>query len=181
MLSAEQHGHIESVGYDMYLKMLSDAVNELNGTQEKEEAIVCTVDLNVSAHIPERYIPSLTARLDIYKRIAAIENDADKTDVIDELCDRFGDPPKAVMGLIDISLLRSAAANSGIAEITETASAVILHTEKVREETAAKLSLKFKDKFVVSVRNSVPCFVIRKKPGEKTQSIVSSLAEILTK
>ena len=181
VLSAEQHGHIESVGYDMYLKMLSDAVNELNGTQEKEEAIVCTVDLNVSAHIPERYIPSLTARLDIYKRIAAIENDADKTDVIDELCDRFGDPPKAVMGLIDISLLRSAAANSGIAEITETASAVILHTEKVREETAAKLSLKFKDKFVVSVRNSVPCYVIRKKPGEKTQNIVSSLAEILTK
>lgn len=181
VLSAEQHGHIESVGYDMYLKMLSDAVNELNGTQEKEESLICTVDLNVSAHIPERYIPSLTARLDIYKQIAAVASGEDKSEVIDELCDRFGEPPKAVLGLIDISLLRACAANAGITEISETPSAVILHTQKVREETASALSAHFKDKFVVSVRNGIPCYVIRKKAGEKTQSIISSLAEVLTK
>ena len=108
ILGGEQHGNMEAVGYDMYLKLLSQAVNEENGQPETED-MPCTVDLNISAHIPESYIESLPARLGIYKRIAAIRTDEDVSDVIDELCDRFGEPPQAVMGLIDVAILRSKA------------------------------------------------------------------------
>ena len=114
ILGGDQHGNMESVGYDMYLKLLSDAVNEENGIETVDD-IPCTVDLNGSAHIPESYIESLSARLGIYKRIAAIRNDDDASDVIDELCDRFGEPPRAVMGHIDVSILRNKAVSAKIA------------------------------------------------------------------
>ncbi|MBQ3817074.1 MAG: transcription-repair coupling factor, partial [Clostridia bacterium] len=87
ILGGEQHGNMEAVGYDMYLKLLSAAVNEENGAKSEDD-IPCTVDLNISAHIPESYIESLPARLGIYKRIADIKSDSDVEDVIDELCDR---------------------------------------------------------------------------------------------
>ena len=181
ILGGEQHGHIESVGYDMYLKMLADAVNEENGAEAREESIICTVDLNISAHIPDSYIPSLNARLDIYKKIADIKTDGDRSELIDELCDRFGDPPKSVMGLIEISTLRNAASELGITEITESGITVILHTEHINEKASALLSEEFGPRFFVSVKDSKPCYMIRKQPKEKTKDIVSALSAVFTK
>ena len=177
ILGGDQHGNMESVGYDMYLKLLSDAVNEQNGEPIKDD-IPCTIDLNVSAHIPESYIESLSARLGIYKRIAAIRNDDDASDVIDELCDRFGEPPQSVMGLIDISILRNKAAAADIAEITGTANTAVLHINSIKPEIASKLSEYFGTRFMLSVTGK-PVYNIRLKKGQKMSDLVAEMGKAL--
>ena len=177
ILGGEQHGNMEAVGYDMYLKLLADAVNEEKGIESHED-LTCTIDLNVSAHIPERYIESLPARLGIYRRIADIRDEGDVTDVIDELCDRFGEPPKAVMGLIEISLLRSKASAAGITDITGTPTSAIMHTPKIDMSTAAKLADEFKSSFTLSSSGD-PAYIIRLVNGLKLPDVVSRLSKIL--
>lgn len=177
ILGGEQHGNMESVGYDMYLKLLSDAIKEENG-EEVADDIPCTVDLNISAHIPDSYISSLPARLGIYKRIAAIRNDDDAGDVIDELCDRFGEPPAAVMGLIDIAMLRNKAAEAGITDITGTASAAVLHISSIRPEVMSKLSGYFGNRFSLSA-TAKPVYTVRLKKGEKMAELAAELTEAL--
>ncbi len=177
ILGGEQHGNMEAVGYDMYLKLLADAVNEEKGMESHEE-LNCTIDLNISAHIPENYINALPARLGIYRRIADIRDDGDVGDVIDELCDRFGEPPKAVMGLINIALLRNKASAAGINEITSVPNLVMLHTPKIDMTVAAKLTDEFKSAFSVSVVGE-PKYTIKLVGGLKLQDVVSRLAKIL--
>ncbi|MBR4123816.1 MAG: transcription-repair coupling factor, partial [Clostridia bacterium] len=177
ILGGDQHGNMESVGYDMYLKLLSDAVNEENGVAVEDD-IPCTIDLNVSAHIPENYIESLSARRGIYKRIAAIRTDEDASDVIDELCDRFGEPPSAVMGLIDISILRSKAANAKIAEITGTANTAILHINSIEPEVMSKLSAYFGNRFMLNASGK-PVYTIRLNKNQKMSELVAELGKAL--
>ncbi len=177
ILGGDQHGNMESVGYDMYLKLLSEAVNEENGEAVKDD-IPCTVDLNVSAHIPESYIESLSARLGIYKRIAAIRNDDDASDVIDELCDRFGEPPQSVMGLIDIAILRNKAAAADIAEITGTANTAVLHINSIKPEVMARLSEYFGNRFMLSVTGK-PVYTIKLKGGQKMSDLVAEMSKAL--
>ncbi len=177
ILGGEQHGNMEAVGYDMYLKLLSQAVNEENGQPETED-MPCTVDLNISAHIPESYIESLPARLGIYKRIAAIRTDDDVSDVIDELCDRFGEPPQAVMGLIDVAILRSKAAAADICEITGNANTAILHINSIKPEAVAKLSEHFGSRFSLNAA-STPVYTVRLKAGQKMADLAAELAKAL--
>ncbi len=177
ILGGDQHGNMESVGYDMYLKLLSEAVNEENGALPEDD-IPCTVDLNVSAHIPESYIESLSARLGIYKRIAAIRNDDDASDVIDELCDRFGEPPASVMGLIDISILRNKAANAKIMEITGTANTAILHINSIEPAVMAKLSGYFGNRFMLNATDK-PVYTVRLNKGQKMSDLVAEIAKAL--
>ena len=118
ILGAQQHGHIDSVGYDMYCKILSDSVKEAQGIVSKED-IQTGVDVKVDAFIPERYIKSNNIRIDTYKRIAAIENADDASEVTDELCDRFGDIPKEAYNLIMIAEIKSLANNIGIEDVIE--------------------------------------------------------------
>jgi transcription-repair coupling factor (superfamily II helicase) len=120
LLGAEQSGHMLSVGFDMYLKLLEEAVLEEKGEKPKERAM-CSADLTVSANIPESYIESPEQRMDLYRRIALIENEEDADDMTEELIDRFGDPPKSVNTLIQVALLRGEAADAGILEITQKA------------------------------------------------------------
>ncbi len=177
VLGGEQHGNMEAVGYDMYLKLLADAVNEEKGIESHEE-LSCVIDLNISAHIPERYIESLPARLGIYRRIADIQDESDVQDVIDELCDRFGEPPRAVMGIIEISLLRSKATAACITEITGTPTTAVLHTPKIDMQIAAKLSDEFKSAFTLS-SSGEPAYIIRLTNGLKLTDVVSKLSKIL--
>ncbi len=177
ILGGEQHGNMEAVGYDMYLKLLADAVNEEKGIESHDD-MSCTVDLNISAHIPEKYIESLPARLGIYRRIADIRDETDATDVIDELCDRFGEPPKAVMGLIEISLLRGRASAAGITEITGVPNAAVLHTVKIDMQVAARLADEFKSAFTLSSTGE-PAYIIRLVGGLKINDVVSRLSKIL--
>lgn len=177
LLGGEQHGNMEAVGYDMYLKLLTDAVNEEKGI-ESHANLTCTVDLNISAHIPDSYIKALPARLGIYRRIADISDDGDAADVIDELCDRFGEPPRAVMGLIEISLLRSRATAATITEITGNTTSVFLKTEKIDAAVSAKLADEFKSAFSISASGD-PVYTIRLVNGLKQRDVVSRLSKIL--
>ncbi len=176
ILGGEQHGNLESVGYDMYIRLLNEAINEEKGI-ETHETCECTVDLNISAHIPERYIESLPARLGIYKRIAAISNDAQKRDVIDELCDRFGEPPKAVTGLIDIALLRNRAAKIGIYEICEGHNGLILKVDKINDKQLDALNV-FGKRMYLSPTDK-PFFCIKANPDQKLHALVAEIGETL--
>ena len=108
LLGAEQHGHMEAVGYDLYCKMLNEAVKQLKGEMEEED-FTTTIDLNVDAFIPDSYIPNEYQKLDIYKRIAAIESDEEREDMEEELIDRFGDPPKKVGTFLEVAALKARA------------------------------------------------------------------------
>ena len=118
LLGPEQSGYMMSVGYDMYLQLLEDAVLEEQGGK-KAVATECAADLTVNANIPDRYVPSAEQRMDLYRRIAAIRSQEDAADLIDELMDRYGDPPKSVYTLLDVALLRASAARAGISDISQ--------------------------------------------------------------
>ncbi len=115
LLGAEQSGHMLSVGYDMYLKLLEDAVLEERGDQ-KEVVPECAADLNITANIDKGYVTSGEQRMDLYRRMAAVRDQEDADELLDEIVDRYGDPPKGVLNLIDIALLRAKAAKAGITE-----------------------------------------------------------------
>ncbi|MCR4693390.1 MAG: transcription-repair coupling factor, partial [Firmicutes bacterium] len=125
ILGAQQHGHIDAVGYDMYCKILEESVRRIEGLPEKPE-INTSIDLNVDAYIPERYIKSSNLRIDAYKRISAIETEDDEKDVLDELIDRFGEPPKPVRNLIEIAGIKALAKEVGITEISQKGNCVLL-------------------------------------------------------
>ncbi len=118
LLGAEQHGHMEAVGYDLYCKMLNDAVKKLKGESPGQE-YETTVDLDINAYIPATYIPNEYHKLDIYKRIASIENSQEYEDMLEEMIDRFGEPPKEVVNLLEIALLKVQAHDCYLLEITE--------------------------------------------------------------
>ena len=118
LLGAEQSGHMIDVGYDMYMKLLSEAVLEERGIPVPARA-ECSADLAVSAAIPDRYVPSEEQRMDLYRRIALIRTEEEADDLTDELIDRFGDPPGSVNALIHISLLRGEAGKAGITDISQ--------------------------------------------------------------
>ena len=118
VLGPEQSGFLLSVGYDMYLKLLEEAVLEERG-EKPQRPTECAADLTVAASIPDRYVPSPEQRMDLYRRIAAIRSQADADDVVDELIDRYGDPPRPVNNLISVALLRADAARSGISQIEQ--------------------------------------------------------------
>ena len=123
LLGAEQSGHMMSVGYDMYLKLLDEAVLEEKGEKPKEPD--CTADLNVTANVSQDYVARGEERMDLYRRMAAIRTQEDADDLLDEIIDRYGDPPKGVLNLIDIALLRAEAQKLHICDIRQKAGEVL--------------------------------------------------------
>ena len=119
LLGAQQHGHMNAVGYDLYCKMLNEAVKEAKGIHTMED-FETSVDLNVDAYIPDSYISSEFQKLDIYKRIAGIETQQDYDDMLEELLDRFGEPGKAVLNLLAIAKLKAIAHQGYVTEIKQT-------------------------------------------------------------
>ena len=117
LLGASQHGHMEAVGYDLYCKMLNEAVKKCKGEEVPEEEYETSVEIKVDAFIPVSYIKNEFQKLDIYKRIAELETEDEKTDMIDELVDRFGEPPKSVMNLLNIAILKAKAHEAFIMEV----------------------------------------------------------------
>ena len=118
LLGAQQHGHMNAVGYDLYCKMLSEAVKEAKGIHTLED-FETTIDLNMDAFIPDSYISNEFQKLDIYKRIAGIETQQDYDDMLEELLDRFGEPSKAVMNLLAIARLKAIAHQGYVTEIKQ--------------------------------------------------------------
>ena len=118
LLGAQQHGHMQAVGYDLYCKMLNEAVKEARGISVMED-FETTIDLNMDAYIPNSYIANEFQKLDVYKRIAGIENQEEYEDMLEELLDRFGEPPKAVLNLLAIAVLKAAAHRAYLREVKQ--------------------------------------------------------------
>ena len=118
LLGAEQSGHMESVGYDLYCKMLSEAVQEAKGIEVAED-FETTIDMSIDAYLPDSYISNEALKLDTYKRIAAIENSAEYDDMLEELLDRFGEPPRTVQNLLAVANLKALAHKAWITEIKQ--------------------------------------------------------------
>jgi len=127
-----------SVGYDMYLKLLEEAVLEEKG-EKAPNKVECPADLTVSAGIPEKYVPSTQQRMDIYRRIALIRTEEDCNDIIAELVDRYGDPPEQVLALTSVAMLRSEASLLGVREISQKEGWLSLKLTDFNLESISKL------------------------------------------
>ena len=137
LLGAEQSGHMMSVGYDMYLKLLDEAVLEERGEAPKMPE--CTADLNVTANVDQEYVSRGEERMDLYRRMAAIRSQEDADDLLDEIIDRYGDPPKGVLNLIDIALLRAQAQIVGIQDIRQKAGDVLFTLTDLHFDAVSQL------------------------------------------
>ncbi len=175
LLGAQQHGHMEAVGYDLYLKLLAEAVSEQKGETPVPSEEDCVIDLPVSTHIPDSYIRDSSQRLDIYRRIADIRTEEDSLDVMDELIDRFGEPPETVQGLVDVALLRNMAASLGIREVKEQNGSLLLYPRKLDLPLAHKLSSALKGRVMISA-GAKPYYAVRR---DKKFSSLDTLREAL--
>lgn len=117
ILGAEQHGHMEAVGYDLYCKMLNEAVLVMKGEREDEEDYETSIDVKADAYIPASYIRNELQKLNMYKKISLMENRSEYEDMQDELLDRFGEPPRPVQNLLRVALIKAAAHTAQITEI----------------------------------------------------------------
>ena len=176
ILGGEQHGQMESVGYDMYLKLLAEAVENEKGETPAPPKEECTVDLQIEAHIPEGYIDDLHQRLEIYRRISDIQNDDDASDVIDELIDRFGPPDEAVMGLIKIALLRNRAAALGIHEAVQRTDTLLLYQTQPDINLVMKMADQMRGRILLSAGNK-PYISVKLL---KDQTPMKALESVLT-
>ena len=180
LLGPEQSGYLMSVGYDLYLKLLEEAVLEEQG-QEKKVETECAADLTVNAHIPDRYVPSPEQRMDLYRRIAAIRTDEDASDLLDELLDRYGEAPKAVLALLDVALLRAAAAKAGVSDISQKGNVLRLQLGLFRPAALAAVCglAKYRRRLTLAA-GEVPALSLTLKPGEDVLEAARTLVEDLT-
>ena len=139
LLGAQQHGHLDAVGYDLYIKMLNEAVLTEQG-QEIKPPPECTMTLNVSAHIPASYVSSAAQRMALYKRIAQIRDQLDREDITDELLDRYGDLPSPVSNLLYVALIRALGRQCGLDKIMEEGNSVRLYAQEIDTDVWMELS-----------------------------------------
>ena len=179
LLGPEQSGYLMSVGYDLYLKLLEEAVLEERGEEKKIET-ECAADLTLNANIPERYVASPEQRMDLYRRIAAIRTNDDASDLMDEMIDRYGEPPKPVLALLDVALLRSAAAKAGVSDITQKKDALRFTLAVFRPEALVQVCGLTKYKFRLTLSaGETPMLTLKLKPGADVLETALELVEDL--
>ena len=142
LLGAEQHGHMEAVGYDLYMKLLNEAVIEEKG-EELPKKVDCSLDIQADAYLSKNYIPFAPQRMDLYKKIARISTEDDYEDLIDEMCDRFGEPAAPAINLCKIALIRAKASSAGLKKVIERNSVLQLIPEIIDPDAVTKLSAKY--------------------------------------
>ena len=177
LLGAEQHGHMEAVGYDLYCKMLNEAVKHLKGEMD-EESYNTTMDLNIDAYIPDSYIANEYQKLDIYKRIAAIETEEERDDMVEELIDRFGDIPKKVEKLLEVATLKAFAHSVYVTSIEqkgETFTFTMYEKAKVLPQKIPALLESFKGELTFRADAENPSFVYCKKIRNKREKMPNAL------
>ena len=177
VLGPEQSGFLVSVGYDMYLKLLEEAVLEEKGELPQLPA-ECAADLTVAASIPDKYVPSPEQRMDLYRRIARIRSESDADDLVDELIDRYGDPPRTVNNLISVALLRAAAAGCGISEIAQKGERLLFVLSQVDFGKVSALcgSTAYRGRLLFSAGEK-PHLALKLKKGEDPLKLSSKLVE----
>ncbi len=176
LLGAEQHGHIDTIGYDLYMKLLNEAVLEEQG-QLLPQKSECSVDLNFDAYIPDKYIFVSTQRIDAYKKIASIENDDDLSDIRDELDDRYGELPRPVENLLLIAMIRSLGCICRISKIEQHENNVIIRPEYLNAAAWSTLAGIYKGKLLLNV-SAKPYISFRIK---KDDDVLGFLCEMFKK
>ena len=157
----------------MYLKMLSEAIAEKKG-ETPERQIECTIDIRADAHLPESYIDDINQRIDIYHKIAAIRNKTDASDVLDELIDRFGDPPASVENLVGVAVSKMIFAQNGFYEIRQQVNSLLFYPLAL-EEATVKLLMKTFGNRVTMTAGAKPYITVKIKPGT---AAVDTLQEV---
>lgn len=180
ILGAKQHGHLEAVGYDMYLQLLSEAVQEEQGEAPKEPERECLIDIRIDAHIPESYIDSIPQRLAMYRKIAAVRSEEQASDVLDELIDRYGEPPECVRGLITVSLVRNAAMKHKIYEIGQRGDNLLLYCDAINPEIIGTLSKAMRGRILVNA-SSKPYVSVKTAAGENPLDTLRVVIKLLDK
>ena len=183
VLGPEQSGFLLSVGYDMYLKLLEEAVLLEQG-QPLPTRTECAANLSVSASIPDRYVPSPEQRMDLYRRIAAIRGEEEADELVDELIDRYGEPPRPVNNLISVALLRAAAARCRINDLAQKGDRLIFTLDEFRLEPFSALCAQEKyTKRLLLIPGDTPRFSFRLAKGEDplraARQVVENYAEAL--
>ncbi len=175
ILGAEQHGHLDDVGYDMYVKLLNEAVLEERG-EVPEQKVECTVTLSEDAYLPASYVPSGAQRMALYKRIAHITTQEDADELYDELCDRYGEPPAATGALLDIALLRHRAELCGFTAVTQNGSEVRIVTSDFDPVIWQELSNDMPSRLRASL-GSTTFVAMRLRSGEDAVGTINRLFE----
>ncbi|MCD8014576.1 MAG: transcription-repair coupling factor [Lachnospiraceae bacterium] len=161
LLGSEQSGHMAAVGYDLYCKLLNESVKEAQGVMPPQDSFETTIDLDIDAFIPERYIRSETQKLDVYKRIAAIRTEEEHEDMLEELIDRFGEPPRPVQNLLTVARLRAQAHEAWIAELAQKGNEIRIQMYERAQIDVSRIDSLLKDyrgrlKFVFSPAQASP-------------------------
>ncbi|ODM27443.1 transcription-repair coupling factor [Acetivibrio mesophilus] len=180
LLGPQQHGHIDSVGYDMYCKLLAEAVNELRGMPAAEEEEEISIDINVSAYIDNDYISDENQKIDMYKKIASINDEQDVLDTEDELMDRYGEIPQPVGNLLKIAYIKSLSKACGFSSLQEKNDAVILQYSENRNinfEALGKLMDKYRRKLLFTASNRP--YITFKTTGVKREELLEIIKILL--
>ncbi len=175
VLGPEQSGFLLSVGYDMYLKLLEEAVLAEQGGEVRPRT-ECAADLNVAASIPDRYVPSPEQRMDLYRRIARVRTEEEADDLVDELIDRYGEPPKTVNNLLSVALLRAAAALCGVTDISQKNGCLLFSVPRfdLRQVSALCGSEAYRGRLLFSAGEK-PYLSLRLRRGEDVLRLSQSL------
>ncbi len=176
LLGAEQSGHIVSVGYDMYLKLLEEAVLEEQGGKEARPP-ECTADFDVTANIDKAYVEKGEQRMDLYRRMAAIRSREDADDLLDEIVDRYGDPPKGVLNLIDVALLRAEAAQLGVTDLTQKGQDLFVTFVRLDFQAISAVCADplYAKRLFIQPKSRTPMLRLRLRPGENSLKQASDL------
>lgn len=189
LLGAAQSGHMEAVGYDLYCKMLNEAVRQMKGESTEEQEFETAIDIQIDAYIPATYIRSEFQKLDMYKRIASIENTEEYTDMQEELEDRFGTVPVSVENLLRVALLKAEAHQVGITQISQKPSGlqIYLHSgENIASEKVLEMLEYYQGKLKYkAVEGDEPYFLYQTKSAQSTkkkqtaEELVQTVSELI--
>ena len=180
LLGAEQHGHMEAIGYDMYCRLLESEIQNMKG-EPKQEYFETTVDLNINAYIPDFYIKNQQQRMEMYKKIAVISNQSDYYNIQEELEDRYGNLPKSVQSLLDVVLLKAYAHDLGVLSIAQKSNSILLQLKadaNIEPELITSLIANGKGKYLFTAGAS-PYITILMKKEEKESTILSNIKILL--
>lgn len=180
LLGAQQSGHMEAVGYDLYCKMLNEAVKSLKNADIDEDKFDTTIDIDIDAFIPEKYISSEFQKLDIYKRIASLENEEECDDMLEELIDRFGEPPRSVTNLLAVAHMKAMASNVFVKEVSQKGDSIkftMYEKAKVNPSKIPNLLDKYRNtmKFTVDTNPYFTYIPVKSKEKPDTIGLVKNI------
>lgn len=188
LLGAEQSGHMESVGYDLYCKMLNSEVQRLKGSKKDEEEFATAIDIDISAYIPSLYVKNEAQKLELYKRISSIESDEEREDMLDELIDRYGEVPQSVENLLQIATIKTLAHEAYLTEIKEEGSKIRfqMHPKApVKVEMIQGMMNGYGRDMTLQLSGASPCFLLqvakvpKKERVEKVKEVVKSVRALI--